>query len=95
MKELETKVPQPPAPADKPAAELVKVIVDDDVPEIRVNLNWCKGCGICIQMCPRDVYVPDRDGKPIIAEPEICIWCERCEIYCPDFAISLLGRRSW
>lgn len=91
MKEPETAVsPGTPEPAAGP-----KVIWDDDVPDIRINRNWCKGCGICIQMCPMDVYKADRDGKPVIAQPDICIWCERCEIYCPDFAISLLGRRSW
>lgn len=72
-----------------------RVSKDQDVPDIRVNLNWCKGCGICIEMCPMDVYKADKNGKPIIVQPEICIWCELCEMYCPDFAISLLGQKSW
>jgi len=72
-----------------------RVSQDHDVPDIRVNLNWCKGCGICIEVCPMDVYKADKNGKPIIVQPEICIWCELCEMYCPDFAISLLGQKSW
>lgn len=64
-------------------------------PEIRINRHYCKGCGICVQVCPADVYGADRDGKPVLVQPDLCIWCERCELYCPDFAISLLGRRSW
>ncbi|HYG57112.1 MAG TPA: 4Fe-4S dicluster domain-containing protein [Symbiobacteriaceae bacterium] len=73
----------------------VRVVTVDDVPDIRVNRNWCKGCGICIQVCPMDVYAADKDGKPILIQPEVCIWCEKCETYCPDFAISLIGKRGW
>ena len=66
-----------------------------ELPEIRVNRAWCKGCGICIALCPEDVYAPDRDGKPVLAQPDRCIWCERCETYCPDFAINLDGMKLW
>lgn len=66
-----------------------------DLPDIQVNRKWCKGCGICIALCPQDVFAADRDGKPLIAQPEQCIWCERCEIYCPDFAIHLQGNKLW
>lgn len=68
---------------------LVEVV---DLPEIQINRDFCKGCGICIQMCPEDVYQADREGKPLVVEPDRCIWCERCEIYCPDFAINLVGK---
>lgn len=67
----------------------------EELPNIRLNRAWCKGCGICIALCPEDVYKPDRDGKPVIDQPDRCIWCERCEIYCPDFAINLEGTKLW
>jgi 2-oxoglutarate ferredoxin oxidoreductase subunit delta len=70
-------------------------IVADDVPQIALDAALCKKCGICVAVCPTDVYVADRDGLPLIAEPEMCIWCARCEIYCPDYAIQLTGRRGW
>ncbi len=79
--------------ATEPVAE--QVLEAQEVPDIRVNRNYCKGCGICIQMCPEDVYGADRDGKPLLVQPDRCIWCERCETYCPDFAISLVGRKPW
>ncbi|HEY3367352.1 MAG TPA: 4Fe-4S binding protein [Symbiobacteriaceae bacterium] len=66
-----------------------------DLPEIAINRKWCKGCGICIAVCPQDVYTADRDGKPVIAQPDLCIWCERCDMYCPDFAINLAGKKLW
>lgn len=75
--------------------QLPELIQADDVPEIQVNRVWCKGCGICIQVCPADVYQADSTGKPVLAQPEQCIWCERCELYCPDFAIRLVGSKTW
>lgn len=70
-------------------------VVADDVPEILRDPVLCKRCGICVAVCPADVYRADRDGFPLIVNPELCLWCERCEIYCPDFAIQLRGRRGW
>jgi 2-oxoglutarate ferredoxin oxidoreductase subunit delta len=69
--------------------------VADVVPEIRVDAALCKKCGICVAVCPEDVYVERADGLPVVVQGELCIWCERCEIYCPDYAIRLVGRRGW
>lgn len=69
--------------------------VADELPDIRINHDWCKGCGICIAICPEEVYTADRDGKPVIVQGDRCIWCERCETYCPDFAINLVGTKFW
>lgn len=66
-----------------------------ETPEIIINQGYCKKCGICISICPADVYTAGADGSPQVVEPDRCIWCERCEIYCPDFAIELLGEKAW
>ena len=58
-------------------------------PEIEINRDWCKACGICIEFCPRDVFEADEEGKPVVVDGEACIACEQCEIRCPDFAVRL------
>ena len=60
-------------------------------PRGRVTIfgTWCKGCGICIEFCPQDVFVPNGQGRPIIAHPEKCTACNWCEIHCPDMAITV------
>lgn len=55
-----------------------------------IDLNLCKGCGICIDLCPKNVYDRDHLGKPIMARNEGCIYCKQCLLHCPDFAISFI-----
>ena len=53
----------------------------------------CKGCGFCVEYCPRDVLVLaktfNRKGyhPPRIAREGQCINCNLCEMLCPEFAI--------
>lgn len=56
-----------------------------------VKLEWCKGCGICIEFCPKDV-LELKDGKVNIKNLDACIQCGQCELRCPDFAIFLGGK---
>ena len=55
---------------------------------IKVNLEWCKGCEICVAFCPADVLEME-DGKVKVARPENCTKCMLCELRCPDFAITV------
>jgi 2-oxoglutarate ferredoxin oxidoreductase subunit delta len=57
---------------------------------IVLTQKWCKGCGICVEMCPTKVFVAEEGtGKAIVAYAERCADCGLCELYCPDYAISL------
>lgn len=53
----------------------------------------CKGCGFCVEYCPRDVLVLattfNRKGyhPPRVAKPGQCVNCNLCEMLCPEFAI--------
>ena len=64
--------------------------------EITIFRNTCKGvedCGICIFVCPKDVYEPSGEMNelgyipPCVAREEDCIACLTCMISCPDMAI--------
>ena len=58
--------------------------------EHRINRDWCKGCGICIAMCPKNVLELDRHEKAVAARLEDCIACQLCEQICPDLAIEVM-----
>ena len=54
-----------------------------------INRNWCKGCGICVHFCPKNVLELDDKEKAVAVRPEDCIACKLCELRCPDLAIEV------
>jgi 2-oxoglutarate ferredoxin oxidoreductase subunit delta len=56
---------------------------------IAVDLTLCKSCGICLAICPRDVFDTDELGRPVVARLADCTVCFACEWHCPDFAIEI------
>ena len=56
---------------------------------VEINEEWCKGCAICVEFCPKRVLVMNRRGKPEVADLEACTKCQLCDLRCPDFAITV------
>jgi len=59
--------------------------------QLLIYRNWCKACGICINLCPTAVLAPDSEGKVYIENADDCTSCKICELHCPDFAINVIG----
>jgi len=60
-----------------------------------IDKDRCKGCGLCVEFCPKNVleiseevntkgYFPARQARP-----EDCIHCAICCTMCPDVAIAI------
>ncbi|MBS3758037.1 MAG: 4Fe-4S dicluster domain-containing protein [Desulfobacterales bacterium] len=60
------------------------------VKEHRIERDWCKGCGICVHFCPKNVLDLDNEKKVMAARPEDCICCRLCQFRCPDLAIEVV-----
>ena len=58
--------------------------------EHRIERDWCKGCGICVHFCPKNVLELNDEQKVRVAQPEACICCRLCEYRCPDLAIEVI-----
>lgn len=63
---------------------------------ITVDEVRCKGCGLCVDFCPKDVIELDaqklnaKGYHPATpARPEDCIGCAICATMCPDVAITV------
>ena len=63
---------------------------------IKVEREWCKGCGVCIEKCPVQALVASKEmNKKGYFPPEMkpenrCNNCRLCELICPDFAIGII-----
>jgi 2-oxoglutarate ferredoxin oxidoreductase subunit delta len=62
--------------------------------EHRVEREWCKGCGICVQFCAKKVLELDEEDKARAVRPEDCVVCRLCERRCPDLAIEVIEEES-
>jgi 2-oxoglutarate ferredoxin oxidoreductase subunit delta len=61
----------------------------------RIEEDLCKGCGLCVSVCPKKVLeiakkVNSKGYFPAYqARPEDCISCAICCTMCPDTAITI------
>ena len=61
--------------------------------DVEILIDRCKGCGFCVEYCPKGVLVLssgfNRKGyhPPEVVKHGECINCNLCEMICPDFAI--------
>lgn len=61
---------------------------------IEVDRNYCKGCGLCMGVCPHKLIVWSADAGETgfwveQRDAEKCTGCKLCGIMCPDAAISV------
>jgi len=54
-----------------------------------ITAEWCKGCDICVKMCPERCLRLNDQLVAELTDPEACTGCRVCEWLCPDFAIRV------
>ena len=64
--------------------------------KMTVNNNTCKGCGLCVDVCPKKIIFLDKavlNAKgyhpATVSDMEKCVGCAMCAIMCPDCAITV------
>jgi ferredoxin len=58
------------------------------VTTLRVNEDRCIGCGMCLSVCPHNVFALEN-GKIKIGEQDACMECGACAQNCPVAALSV------
>ena len=63
--------------------------------KIRIDVERCKGCGLCIKVCPTNgIVISKKSNKKgyFPAEPSNsnCTGCAMCAIVCPDAVIEVM-----
>ena len=58
-----------------------------------IALELCDGCGKCIEVCPKDVFMKNEKGAVVVIEPFLCIvGCCFCKSACEPQAILMPNR---
>ena len=64
--------------------------------KITFRVDRCKGCGLCVEACPKKLIriAPDQINQKghhpaQIKEMEKCVGCASCAIMCPDCVITV------
>ncbi len=63
---------------------------------VSFNQDRCKGCGLCVEVCPKNIVVMDsikinkKGYNPAtVVNMDECIGCTNCAIMCPDEVITV------
>ena len=66
---------------------MAKIIISDDL---------CKGCGLCVNACPRKIIELDKSRlnakgyhPAACIDLDSCIGCTFCAVQCPDSVITV------
>lgn len=68
--------------------------------EIHIIPDLCKGCGFCIEFCPKKILEKsDKLNKrgvhpPRVVDESKCVLCGFCTVICPDFAIFTIEKQN-
>lgn len=63
---------------------------------LTINDVKCKGCELCVSVCPKDVLAMNRESAnaagyfpAMVKDQESCIGCASCAKMCPEVAIRI------
>ena len=64
--------------------------------KVSFRTDRCKGCGLCVTVCPKKIVAMDLDTinekgfhPATVTDQEKCIGCAMCATMCPDCVIKV------
>ena len=64
--------------------------------KVVVDVDRCKGCGLCTKVCPSKILTLNLDRfnakgyHPVmVSQPDKCTGCGVCSIICPDVVFTV------
>jgi NAD-dependent dihydropyrimidine dehydrogenase PreA subunit len=65
-----------------------KIRYIENVATLKVNISKCIGCGMCVIVCPHQVFIMEAKQTKII-DFNACMECGACAQNCPVEAITV------
>lgn len=68
--------------------------------KIHIVKDRCKGCGFCVEYCPKDVLEMSEEFNikgyhpPFVKDEDKCLYCQLCEAICPEFSIFVTLKKE-
>jgi len=66
------------------------------MPHVSFREDRCKGCGLCVEACPRKIVLLRKDRLNAkgfhpagVDDMDRCIGCAFCAMMCPDLVIDV------
>ena len=66
------------------------------MPRIIIDGRYCKGCSLCVDVCPSKCIVLDPEKitdkgyhPAMLTDESLCTGCANCAVMCPDVAITV------
>ena len=65
------------------------------MPKVTIDTDRCKGCGLCIEACPKKILVMSEElnakgyHPAAVTDENACIACAFCAMMCPDVVIRI------
>ena len=57
-----------------------------DVTTLKLDTGKCTGCGLCVSVCPHEVFII-AEKKSRIVDKDACMECGACAKNCPEDAV--------
>ena len=62
--------------------------------KVSIDSERCKGCGLCVAVCPKQIIVISKKSNkkgyfPAETDSSECTGCAACAIICPDAVIEV------
>lgn len=80
-----TALASAPATADDAMLEAYRPIQWD----VHICRAACRKCGICVAICPNDVFDRDRFRRPQPVRTKRCNGCQVCIVHCPVVGLTV------